>query len=259
MFYVPTNSVNDWRCRLAQPEKHWAIGRSAMMLACCWEEAVGFPPEVDHLMETIPFVDGPVQFLAGFPEHKTPLPGGRRSSQSDILVLAAVNTGLLVIAVEGKVDEGFDKPVTAWLGPDPSPGKRLRLRFLVQKLGLTEESVADLPYQLLHRTAAAVIEADRFRATPMMMVHSWGAGDDGFDEYAQLLALLGAEAQVGRVTVGRVPNNRDILFGWVRGDDRWRAYSPEGVDLQMNPGPRLPDPIALALSDQENEEESGST
>lgn len=197
-----------------------------MMLACCWEDAAGFPPEVDRLMASVPVGDGHVRFLAGFPEHKTPLPGGRRSSQSDILVLAAGDASLFVIAVEGKVDEGFDKPVTAWLGPDPSPGKLQRLRFLVEKVGLTEESVADLPYQLLHRTAAAVIEADRFRATPMMMVHSWGPADDGFDDYAQLLALLGAEAHLGRVTVGRIPDNRDMLFGWVRGDDRWRTYSP---------------------------------
>lgn len=196
-----------------------------MMLACCWEDAAGFPPEVVHLMETIRVGDGPVEFLVGFPEHKTPLPGGRRPSQSDILVLAAGEGGLIVIAVEGKVDEGFDKPVRAWLGSDPSQGRKRRLQFLAEKLGLAETSIADLPYQLLHRTAAAVIEADRFRATPMMMVHSWGITDEGFDEYARLLALMGAKADIGRVTVGHVPDNRDILFGWVRGDDRWRAYS----------------------------------
>lgn len=90
---------------------------------------------------------------------------------------------------------------------------------------LTRESVADLPYQLLHRTAAAVIEANRYRATPMMMVHSWGAADEGFEDYARLLNLMGTDAHAGRVTVGRLPNDRDVLFGWVRGDERWRPFS----------------------------------
>jgi hypothetical protein len=196
-----------------------------MMLACCWEDAAGFPPEVVELMATLPVRYGRVEFVAGFPEHKTSLPGGRRSSQSDILVLARGDDGLIAIAVEGKVDEGFDRPVTVWLGSDPSSGRKVRLRFLCEKLGLAEESVADLPYQLLHRTAAALIEADRFQATPMMLVHSWGTADEGFDDYRRLLALFGAEADAGRASVGQVPHDRDMMFGWVRGDERWRIHS----------------------------------
>lgn len=135
VFYVPTDDVGDWRRRLAQPEKHWAVGRSAMMLACCWEEAAGFPPEVSQLMDTLPVEYRPIEFLAAFPEHKTPLPGGSRSSQSDILVLGASGDRLVAIAVEGKVDEGFDHPVTVWLGADPSQGRQVRLRFLCEALG----------------------------------------------------------------------------------------------------------------------------
>jgi hypothetical protein len=38
------------------------------------------------------------------PEYRIPLPGGKRASQTDVLVLARGATGLVTIAVEGKVD-----------------------------------------------------------------------------------------------------------------------------------------------------------
>ncbi|MFA7012304.1 MAG: hypothetical protein WC202_05045, partial [Desulfobacterales bacterium] len=45
------------------------------------------------------------------PEHKVPLPGGSRSSQNDIWVLARSKGQLISIAVEGKVSETFGPTV----------------------------------------------------------------------------------------------------------------------------------------------------
>jgi hypothetical protein len=224
MFYVPTAGPDDWRKRLAQPERHWAVGRSAMMLALCWETAAGFPPEVAATLETASTTEfEPFEFLIGFPEHKTPLPGGSRASQSDILVVAVSGQRLAVIAVEGKVDEGFDRPLSEWLGPHPSPGKLARLEHLCAVLGLSKVTIAKTPYQLVHRTAAAAIEASRLRAVPVMLVHSWGLEDEGFADYARLTALLGGDGRVGCLTRGALPNGGPILLGWVRGDDKWRT------------------------------------
>jgi hypothetical protein len=220
-FFVPTDGVESWRLRLADPIKHWKAGRSAMMLASCWEDAAGFPPEVDAALR--PMAPG-LRFVAGFPEHKTPLPGGNRASQTDVLVHAATEDGLLVIAVEGKVDEGFDRPVSEWLGADPSPGKRERLDYLVGLLGLDTDDGSGVPYQLIHRTAAAVIEAEPYGATPMMLVHSWGGADEGIDDFRRFTALLGAGSGPGP-SRGTLPDGQPIWFAWVRGDERWRSGS----------------------------------
>jgi hypothetical protein len=50
--YIPTQSPEDWRRLLAQPEKHWREGYSARALAECWERADGFPVEFQALFAT---------------------------------------------------------------------------------------------------------------------------------------------------------------------------------------------------------------
>ena len=81
-FYIPTAGIDDWRMRLADPIKHWKTGRSARALASCWEAHSGFPDEVQQaIAETELWSPAGLDFVMGFPEHKTPLPGGRRASQ----------------------------------------------------------------------------------------------------------------------------------------------------------------------------------
>ena len=70
-FYIPTNGVAGWQSLLADPVKHWKTGYSAKALACCWEEAQGFPVEVINLFEGTA-LEG-IKFLLGIPEHKVPL------------------------------------------------------------------------------------------------------------------------------------------------------------------------------------------
>jgi hypothetical protein len=51
--FVPSSGPGDWRCLLADPEKHWARRRSARTLAHCWEDADGFPPEVQAVLNPL--------------------------------------------------------------------------------------------------------------------------------------------------------------------------------------------------------------
>lgn len=44
--YVPSKGPQDWQSLLAEPEKHWRRGYSAMELAERWEAADGFPTEL---------------------------------------------------------------------------------------------------------------------------------------------------------------------------------------------------------------------
>jgi uncharacterized protein DUF6946 len=44
--YIPAQSAEDWRKLLADPEKQWKRGYSAMASALSWEAAVGLPEEI---------------------------------------------------------------------------------------------------------------------------------------------------------------------------------------------------------------------
>jgi hypothetical protein len=61
-----------------------------------------------------------------FPEWKVALPGGQAASQNDAWVLAKCRTGLVSIAVDGKVRESFDKTLDQWKtdasSAPPGPG-----------------------------------------------------------------------------------------------------------------------------------------
>jgi hypothetical protein len=125
------------------------------------------------------------------------------------------------ITVEGKVRESFGRTLGQWLR-DASAGKRERLEFLVGLLGLSEQPPSGTRYQLMHRAASALIEANEFTAAhAMMMVHSFSAADDGFDDYASFVSLFGADAQLNSVTPGGQRNGVHLYFAWVRGDPRW--------------------------------------
>ena len=87
-----------------------------------------------------------------------PLPGGIRPSQSDVWVLARSGPELISIAVEGKVRKSFGPTLQDWM-KDASVGKQERLEFIAHKLGLSLPLPPETRYQLLHRTASAVIEA----------------------------------------------------------------------------------------------------
>lgn len=225
LIHIPTRSADDWKRLLAQPEIQWRMGYSARTLAHCWEAADGFPASVQSVFAA---ADGTfprdLMMLMGVPERRVPLPGGRRASQTDLFVLARSGDGLVVICVEGKVDETFGPLVAEWLNEDASPGKHERLAFLADMLGLGTDVLGSLRYQLLHRTVSALIEADAFGARhAVMLVHSFGATDAGLDDYEAFARALGAEgAGAGRlVSAPGLPGEISLHLGWARGEARF--------------------------------------
>jgi len=96
--------------------------------------------------------------LLALPEYLVPLPGGARPSQNDIFILARSDIDLVTIAMKGKVKEPLGPTVSEWLR-NASPGKRVRLEFIQDLLELGDQSLDTIRYQLLHRTASALIEA----------------------------------------------------------------------------------------------------
>lgn len=216
-----TTGPEDWRLLLADPERHWRTGYSARTMACCWEASEGFPPEVAAaLLSDDPLLENLTPLL-GIPEFKVPLPGGVRSSQNDLFVLARSSAGAVPIMVEGKVNESFGPLLGDWLR-EASPGKRKRLAFLAEKLGLPGPVPESIRYQLLHRTVSAVITGEQYRAAAaVMLVHSFSQGRTGWSDYRAFLELFGVQAVEGRVQ--RLPGASPVpLFaGWAVGDARF--------------------------------------
>ena len=159
--YIPAASFADWRAFLAQPDLHWVEGRSAKETARAWHNASGFPPPIDKIFRATGEPFESFEPLLIIPEHKVPLPGGNRAAQNDVWVLARHRTGLASITVEGKLDETFGELLEDWL-KNAGPGRLERLDFLWRKLGLSAEPHGKIRYQLLHRAASALIEAERF-------------------------------------------------------------------------------------------------
>lgn len=217
---VPSRGPTDWQALLAEPAKQWARGGSAKALAHCWEAARGFPAEVKAALDGCAALGGADALLI-LPEWQVTLPGGVRPSQNDIWVLARGRSGLISIAVEGKVDEPFGPTLGEWKA-DASTGKQTRLAFLQQVLGLTAPLADTVRYQLLHRTASAVLEAQRFGAgQAVVLIHSFSPENRWLADFAAFTALFGVDFQPGHLASATARDGMPLHLGWVCGDRKF--------------------------------------
>jgi len=153
--YVPSTGPDNWRRLLADPSTQWETRFSAKALAYCWEAADGLPMEIADILRT---EENDPELLLALPEHKVHLAGSALgASQNDLFALTRVGPRTIAVTIEGKVDEPFDELLSEWLAK-ASHRKHARLAYLCEVLGLEEHALPlDLYYQLLHRTASAVI------------------------------------------------------------------------------------------------------
>jgi hypothetical protein len=102
--------------------------------------------------------------------------------------------GLVVLAVEGKESEPFgDDIVTDWIAKTKTGHDRLAL--VCNTIGLPTTTVGSVRYQLLHRAAAAVIEARRLGAPhAVLLVHSFSPTQAHLGAYQSFVALYEREA-----------------------------------------------------------------
>jgi hypothetical protein len=177
----------------------------------------GFPPEIASLLATEPAC-ADVQMLLGIPEHKVPLPGGARASQTDLWVLGRTADDLMSIALEGKVRESFG-PTLAERMRDESSGKTTRWNALCDLLGVSVDCDRSLRYQLVHRTASAVIEAKRFDAgKAVLAVHSFSGQQDGFTDFQAFARQFGASVSgPGELAHAGTVSNVQLFLGWAEG------------------------------------------
>jgi type III restriction enzyme len=101
-------------------------------------------------------------------------------------------------------------------------GYRKRLASICDLLDLTQPLPGDVYYQLLHRTAAAIIEARRFKTdAACMIVHSFSPTGKWFDAFERFVALFGLKAEKGRLMAVRPNGSPPLYVGWATGDPQF--------------------------------------
>lgn len=212
-FHVPVKSPEDVKPHLGKPS-HYKPDRSAWCMANHWTRANDLPPLIRLTLDTCPALQG-AELIEAFFEREVSLRDAGRPSQTDLLAVLGVGGELVVMSVEGKVDESFGKTVGEELAKASST-KRARIERLLALFGVPENAALGLRYQLFHRTAAALYEAERFRSrTAVMMVHSFDPADAGFGDYRSFAESIGFVGVEPTITVGPCSfGGMDLYLGW---------------------------------------------
>jgi hypothetical protein len=217
---IPTSGPSDWRRLLADPGRQWVKGRSALELAVSWEAARrttrGIPSSVSRVLDSHAQFAG-ASLLIGIPEHQVQFDGGGHASQTDLWALLRAPVGIVSMSVEAKAGEGFDRTIASWLADaKPTSGKPARLAQLKSMLGIATELPETVRYQLLHRTASAIHEAERFGArNALLLVQSFSSDPESAAAYAAFCAILGCTNHAGNLVEGPQLGAIRLHFAWV--------------------------------------------
>jgi hypothetical protein len=220
--FIPTQTGSDWQRLLAKPTLHWKKGRSAMTTAASWEHAYDtLPSEISALLNSSRENDlVGLKLLVAIPEWEVALKGGETASHTDVLALTRNELGLCVIAVEAKVDEDFG-PLVKDKRPISSKEPNDRLDYLQDLLGLTKLDDG-IRYQLLHRTASAILTAREFHAhAAVMMVQSFGNKSPLRGDFDTFCRAMGAESLTKGIAVVRSFGPPRLFLGWCNGDPQF--------------------------------------
>ncbi len=219
--YIKSRGAEDWKRVLANPEIQWKDGYSAKQLADCWENSESFPKKVKEIFKKAGFID--FQMLLGLPEYSVFLDTGKAPSKSDLFVLAKDNEGLVTIVVEGKASETFGSLIKDWCDCEKDTGKKNRLEFILAKLELKTniQAIEEYRYQLFHRTASAIIAAEKFTAKKaIMLVHSFSEQQENFEDYTKFVYLLESKIKspvIDKIYYLGLRSGVKLFIGWIKG------------------------------------------
>jgi hypothetical protein len=201
---------------LGKGELHWRDGYSAKAVCESWFNANDIPSLVRRVLEGADEYKG-AQLVDAWLERCTHLPWGRGNpTQTDLLAVLAVGDELAVLAMEAKVRESFGPYVKDWLA-EGGDNREERLHGLCGLLDLDIETTSELRYQLLHRTAAAVLEAKRYRSRhAAMVVQSFCPDRTGLSDFQSLAQAMGfGQIDADSVSSPKSLDSVDLRVGWV--------------------------------------------
>ena len=217
--FIATRGIGNWRERLANPDRQWKPKFSAFEAAVSWENAAstgsGIPAPIEKLLHQGGYHD--LHLLFAVAEHKVKLLGGNADSQCDVWGAVKTSSGILSLSIEAKAKEKFgDDILEKWLrdGKDKKLADRNRRWEHIRKNLPVSDSFHLVRYQILHRCAAAVIEAKRMGFQhAAFVVQAFNTPDRSFRDYAMFCSALGIPASRGSLagtSVGGIP----LSIGW---------------------------------------------
>ena len=216
--YTAAAGLESWKARLTEPDIQWVRTRSAFETAVFWELGARQPRGLHSRMAALfdhEELLSDCELIASFPEHRVRLPGGSRASQTDVWAILRGPRGLVSLAVEGKAGETFAETIGDWR-KEGSVGKEKRLSYLCEQLGLAEGVDDSIRYQLMHRTASALIEAERIGAVAaVMLVLSFTRDARSKSDYDAFISCLGGEVVLDRLTRATSAVKRPLFLGWL--------------------------------------------
>jgi hypothetical protein len=162
-----------------------------------------------------------LRLLAAIPEWQVPLPGGTTTSCTDVLALCRNDTGICVLGVEAKVLEDFG-PLIAEKRAQTSVGQSERLAYLHSLLGVKhfEDSIR---YQLLHRTASALLTARDFHAaSAVMLVHAFDTPASQRNDFLAFVTAMGVTEVAQLVYLVKSFAQPSLYLAWCNGDQQFR-------------------------------------
>ena len=235
--FVPTETGSDWQRLLAKPVTHWQPRASAMTTAAAWEAANGaLPPEISRILESSrePLLTGQ-QLLAALPEWQVPLPGGITTSNTDVLAICRNELGLCIIGVEAKVLEDFG-PLVSSKRSEASSGQSERLAYL-QSLLQVERFDDAIRYQLLHRTASALLTARDFHAAAaVMLVQAFDTPEARRGDFESFRLAMGAREVAPLIYKVDSFTGPSLFLAWCAGDSRFRDVElPSAPQFMVEP------------------------
>ena len=198
---------------LGKQELHWNKERSAYQAAHSWFLAKGLPGSIQAILKSDPAFAGSALRKATF-ENKTSLDSYGRESQTDVLAILNTDKGKAVLGVEAKVDESFGPLVQEW--NDYGTGKLRRLVGLLERLQFKSTVIGALRYQLFHRTAATLIEAEKIRAPDAaLIIQSFDKGRAGFEDFVAFADAFGTPvSKPGELSIPKRLGDVTIRLGW---------------------------------------------
>jgi hypothetical protein len=201
---------------LGKQELHWREGRSAKLLMDQWFAAGGLPASIRAVLDTAGPFSG-ATMLEGWPERETELPWGKgRPTQTDLLALLRLESGeLAVLGIEAKVDETLGPLVGDWLR-EGGDNRVARLNGLCALFGLDPTAVHAMRYQVLHRIAGSVLEAQRFGCRrAAVLVQSWCPRRTGLPEFQTFASAVGLSLDANATSGPLHVEGVELWIGWV--------------------------------------------
>jgi hypothetical protein len=198
---------------LGKGKAHWNKERSAYQTAYSWFNANGLPASIRNALQTDAAFAAAGLEKAIF-ERKTKLDAYGRESQTDVLAYIRSGSNVAVVGVEAKVDESFGPVVSDW--NDYTPGKLRRLAGLIERLELRSGAIGSLRYQLFHRAAATLIEAEQVRARDAaLIVQSFDQDRAGYKDFVAFAVAFETPIEVpGRLSRPKKIGDVTMRLGW---------------------------------------------